>query len=43
MMRRGGIQPATIGPDGRPRGVSHVLELLKDTKGDEDAESSDDD
>ncbi|CAJ0579775.1 unnamed protein product, partial [Mesorhabditis spiculigera] len=41
MMRSGGIRPATIGPDGRPREVSHVLELAKDAPADEMNSDSD--
>ncbi|CAJ0931315.1 unnamed protein product, partial [Mesorhabditis belari] len=40
MMRSGGIRPASIGADGRPREVSHVLELCKDAP--ESREDSDD-
>ncbi|KAJ1374549.1 hypothetical protein KIN20_037257 [Parelaphostrongylus tenuis] len=36
LMNTGVVQPGTIGDDGRPKPVSHVLELVKDIRDEED-------
>ncbi|KIH63815.1 hypothetical protein ANCDUO_05878 [Ancylostoma duodenale] len=41
LMKTGVVKPGTVGPDGRPREVSHVLELLKDVPDEEPHSDSD--
>ncbi|KHJ98989.1 hypothetical protein OESDEN_01046 [Oesophagostomum dentatum] len=41
LMSTGVVKPGTIGPDGRPREVSHVLELVKDVPDEEPQSDSD--
>ncbi|VDL73831.1 unnamed protein product [Nippostrongylus brasiliensis] len=39
LMNTGVVKPGTIGDDGRPRAVSHVMELVKDVPDEPDSDS----
>lgn len=43
LQRQGIIQPSTCGPDGRPKPVSHILELVESQPNPPQTEGSDDD